>query len=131
MDSEEDNLLKVSSDGRKAALDMRLVDPTLFQHGAFKISATADLLASVYEEHKDRIYTDPKTGEPDPVPGPCSWSSATSAHPLTGGTSTASSRTSCAAVAYPSTWSGSSTKPRTTPKRGGFSRPPAPGRSLS
>ncbi|MET3952838.1 helicase-related protein [Arthrobacter sp. UYEF36] len=69
VDSEEDNMLKVSSDGRKAALDMRLVDPTLSQQGPTKISATADLLASVYEEHKDRIYTDPKTGEPDPVPG--------------------------------------------------------------
>ena len=69
VDSEEDNMLKVSSDGRKAALDMRLVDPTLFQRGPTKISATADLLASVYEEHKDRIYIDPKTGEPDPVPG--------------------------------------------------------------
>jgi hypothetical protein len=41
----------------------------VFQRGPTKISATADLLASVYEEHKDRIYTDPKTGEPDPVPG--------------------------------------------------------------
>ncbi|MCD5342782.1 helicase [Arthrobacter sp. AK04] len=69
VDSEEDNMLKVSSDGRKAALDMRLVDPTLFQRGPTKISATADLLAGIYEEHKDRIYTDPKTGEPDPVPG--------------------------------------------------------------
>ncbi len=36
---------------------------------ALRISATADLLASVYEEHKDRIYIDPKTGEPDPMPG--------------------------------------------------------------
>ncbi|MET3920793.1 helicase-related protein [Arthrobacter sp. UYEF20] len=72
VDSEEDNMLKVSSDGRKAALDMRLVDPALFQGGPTKISATADLLAGVYEEHKDRIYTDPanrRTGEPDPVPG--------------------------------------------------------------
>ncbi|BCW42732.1 hypothetical protein StoSoilB3_42670 (plasmid) [Arthrobacter sp. StoSoilB3] len=67
--SEEDNMLKVSSDGRKAALDMRLVDPALFQRGPTKISATADLLASVYEEHKDRIYTDPSTGEPEPAPG--------------------------------------------------------------
>lgn len=69
VDAEEDNMLKVSSDGRKAALDMRLVDPALSQQGPTKISATADLLASVYEEHKDRIYTDPKTGEPDPMPG--------------------------------------------------------------
>ncbi|WP_240987098.1 helicase-related protein [Arthrobacter sp. Soil736] len=69
VESEEDNMLKVSSDGRKAALDMRLVDPALFQRGPTKISATADLLASVYAEHKDRIYTDPTTGEPEPVPG--------------------------------------------------------------
>ncbi|MCF3138769.1 hypothetical protein LRQ04_05815 [Paenarthrobacter sp. AR 02] len=67
--SEEDNMFKVSSDGRKAAVDMRLVDPALFQHGPTKITATAELLASVYEEFKDRIYTDPSTGEPDPVPG--------------------------------------------------------------
>jgi hypothetical protein len=69
VDAEEDNMFKVSSDGRKAALDMRLVDPTLFQRAPTKISATADLLAGVYEKHKDRIYTDPKTGEADPVPG--------------------------------------------------------------
>ncbi len=69
VDSEEDNMLKVSSDGRKAALDMRLVDPAMIQTGPTKISATADLLASVYQENKDRIYTDPSTGEPEPVPG--------------------------------------------------------------
>ena len=33
------------------------------------LDQAADLLASVYEEHKDRIYTDPSTGEPVPVPG--------------------------------------------------------------
>jgi hypothetical protein len=32
-------MLKVSSDGRKAALDMRLVDPALSQRGPTKISA--------------------------------------------------------------------------------------------
>ena len=69
VDSEEDNMLKVSTDGRKAALDMRLVDPTLWQGGATKISQTADLLAEVYEQHKDRIYTDTATGEPDLLPG--------------------------------------------------------------
>ncbi|MDJ0321957.1 helicase-related protein [Pseudarthrobacter sp. PS3-L1] len=67
--AEEDNMLKVSSDGRKAALDMRLVDPSLFQSGPTKITATADLLASVYQEHKNTVYTDPKTGEANPVPG--------------------------------------------------------------
>ncbi|MEG9250329.1 helicase-related protein [Arthrobacter sp. Soc17.1.1.1] len=66
----EDNMLKISSDGRKAALDMRLVDPQLDALiGATKISATADLLTTVYEENKNRIYTDPATGEPHPTPG--------------------------------------------------------------
>ncbi|EMY32805.1 putative helicase [Arthrobacter crystallopoietes BAB-32] len=69
VDSSEDNMLKVSSDGRKAALDMRLVDEAIRQAGPTKISATADRIAQVYAENKDRIYTDPATGEPSPTPG--------------------------------------------------------------
>ncbi|WP_253905906.1 helicase-related protein [Arthrobacter sp. H5] len=70
VDPTEDNMLKISSDGRKAALDMRLVDPELdAMVGATKISATADLLAKVYEENKDRTYEDPETGDPHPTPG--------------------------------------------------------------
>ncbi|MBO0910110.1 helicase [Arthrobacter sp. zg-ZUI122] len=66
----EDNMLKISSDGRKAALDMRLVDPELeMQEAPTKISAAADLIAGVYEDNKERIYTDPKTGDPHPTPG--------------------------------------------------------------
>ncbi|MBG6218980.1 N12 class adenine-specific DNA methylase [Arthrobacter sp. CAN_A6] len=70
VDPTEDNMLKISSDGRKAALDMRLVDPDLdAMVGETKISATADLLAKVYEENKDRIYEDPESGDPHPNPG--------------------------------------------------------------
>ncbi|MHA7241261.1 helicase-related protein [Arthrobacter sp. TMS1-12-1] len=70
VDATEDNMLKVSTDGRKAALDMRLVDPEMDALvGETKISATADLLARVYEETKERIYNDPATGEPHPTPG--------------------------------------------------------------
>ncbi|MEG9250171.1 helicase-related protein [Arthrobacter sp. Soc17.1.1.1] len=70
VDPTEDNMLKISTDGRKAALDMRLVDPDLdVLIGETKISATADLLAKVYEENKDRIYDDPATKEPHPTPG--------------------------------------------------------------
>lgn len=70
VDPTEDNMLKISSDGRKAALDMRLVDPDLEALvGATKISATADLVAKVYEENKDRVYADPETGDPHPTPG--------------------------------------------------------------
>lgn len=66
----EDNMLKISSDGRKAALDMRLVDPELeLLDAETKVSAAADLIAGVYEENKDRIYTDPATGEAHGTPG--------------------------------------------------------------
>ncbi|MHA7146436.1 helicase-related protein [Arthrobacter sp. TmT3-37] len=70
VDPTEDNMLKISSDGRKAALDMRLVDPELETLlSETKVGATADLLAKVYEENKDRIYIDPDTKEPHPTPG--------------------------------------------------------------
>ncbi|WP_253907994.1 helicase-related protein [Arthrobacter sp. H20] len=70
VDPTEDNMLKISTDGRKAALDMRLVDPDIdVLIGETKISATADLLARVYEENKDRFYNDPETGDPHPTPG--------------------------------------------------------------
>ncbi|MUK02969.1 helicase [Vibrio cholerae] len=70
VDATEDNMLKISTDGRKAALDMRLVDPELEALiGETKINATADLMAKVYEENKDRIYNDVDTGEPHPTPG--------------------------------------------------------------
>lgn len=66
----EDNMLKISSDGRKAALDMRLVDPDLnMTEVETKIGATADLVARVYEQNKNNTYTDPVTGDPHPTPG--------------------------------------------------------------
>lgn len=70
VDPTEDNMLKISSDGRKAALDMRLVDPDLgILDVETKVAAAADLISGVYEEHKDRIYTDPATGGPHATPG--------------------------------------------------------------
>ena len=66
----EDNMLKISSDGRKAALDLRLVDPELRSIvSETKISAAADLMARVYEEHREDVFTDPSTGEEHPTRG--------------------------------------------------------------
>ncbi|MFF0991261.1 helicase-related protein [Kocuria nitroreducens] len=66
----EDNMLKVSSDGRKAALDLRLVDPELGSVMAeTKISAAADLMARVYEDHRNDVFLDPSTGEEHPTRG--------------------------------------------------------------
>ncbi|WP_417221207.1 helicase-related protein [Arthrobacter sp.] len=70
VDPREDNMLKISSDGRKAALDMRLVDPELeLLEAATKSGTAADLIAGVYEQNKDRIYMDPDTKEDHPTPG--------------------------------------------------------------
>nr|AXV46415.1 helicase [Arthrobacter sp.] len=66
----EDNMLKISSDGRKAALDMRLVDPTLeMLEASTKTGAAADVIAGVYEKTKDSIFIDPDTKEDHPTPG--------------------------------------------------------------
>ena len=48
---DEDNLLKVTVDGRKAALDIRLVDTEKYVYGTFKskISACADRVIKIYQ----------------------------------------------------------------------------------
>ena len=64
---EEDNMLLISTDGRKAALDMRLVG----EHpapGSSKLDIAADTIAGVWREHRDRTYRDP-SGDPSPTPG--------------------------------------------------------------
>ncbi len=57
---EDDNMLKVTGDGRKAALDLRLVglhpDP-----GGGKIGAAAERITSIWADTKDRRY--PEQGE--------------------------------------------------------------------
>jgi hypothetical protein len=45
-------MLKIASGGRKAALGMRLVDPTLeLLEAATKTGAAADLIAGLYEKN--------------------------------------------------------------------------------
>ncbi|MGO1740098.1 MAG: helicase-related protein [Actinomycetaceae bacterium] len=68
VDPSVDNMLKVSSDGRRAALDMRLVDPTIAPSGATKVDVAADLVASVYQATKDAVYLD-ADGEEETVRG--------------------------------------------------------------
>ncbi len=64
---EEDNMLKVTGDGRKAALDLRLVgrppDPT-----GGKIAAAADRIAAIHHANAERTYLD-AAGNPSPRPG--------------------------------------------------------------
>ena len=54
---EEDNMLKVTGDGRKAALDLRLVG--LPQVGPSKVDAAADQIAAIWVAHRDDAYPGP------------------------------------------------------------------------
>lgn len=73
VDPTEDNMLKVSSDGRKAALDLRLVtDPASWDTlnvPQTKVDAAADRIARIWAENADNTYLDPDTGETSPIPG--------------------------------------------------------------
>ncbi|MCL7999973.1 cell wall hydrolase, partial [Brucella sp. 21LCYQ03] len=45
-----DNMLKVTSDARKAALDMRLIDPTYPDHPGSKVHVAADNIKNLYDK---------------------------------------------------------------------------------
>jgi N12 class adenine-specific DNA methylase/SAM-dependent methyltransferase len=63
----EDNMLKVSGDGRKAALDLRLVGREPDPEGG-KIAAAAAAIAERYHAEKTATYAD-RAGQPSPRPG--------------------------------------------------------------
>jgi len=63
---EEDNMLKVSGDGRRAALDLRLVG--LPQQTPGKIGAAAACIAAIWRAHRDDEYLAPD-GTPYPARG--------------------------------------------------------------
>lgn len=51
----DDNMLKIMSDARKAALDMRLIDPSLPDHPGSKVNVAADRIKGLYDKwHKDK-----------------------------------------------------------------------------
>lgn len=50
---EEDNMLKITNDGRKAALDQRLFDPELPAHPRGKVAVCADNVRAIWEETAD------------------------------------------------------------------------------
>jgi N12 class adenine-specific DNA methylase len=66
VDPSVDNLLKISNDGRLAALDLRMVGWRTDGQG--KIDAAAERIAAIYHEYKDRTYTD-RDGAPNPLTG--------------------------------------------------------------
>lgn len=84
VDPRDDNMLKISSDGRAAALDMRLItakggqaddgwelvdgDAEYVGDAGLKIGASADWLYRHWEANKDRVYLD-RSGQPHPRRG--------------------------------------------------------------
>lgn len=64
---ERDNILKIANDGRSASLDPRLAH--LPAPAVSRASVVAADVIRVYEQNIDRVYRDPRTGEPMPIPG--------------------------------------------------------------
>ncbi|MDN6442143.1 helicase [Acidipropionibacterium jensenii] len=68
-DRQTDNMLKISSDGRHAALDMRLITPGMTPTGETKVGRAADVIADMWAAHRDDRFIDPDTGQESPVTG--------------------------------------------------------------
>jgi N12 class adenine-specific DNA methylase/SAM-dependent methyltransferase len=66
VDPEEDNMLSISTDGRLAALHLRLVGVATDRPG--KVDVAADRIAAVWSEHRERVYRR-ADGSLHPVPG--------------------------------------------------------------
>jgi hypothetical protein len=68
VDPTEDNMLKITGDGRKAALDMQLVTGQPASAPG-KLQAAAENIARLYHATRAREYLDPVTGRPSSTPG--------------------------------------------------------------
>lgn len=65
---DQDNMLKISGDGRKAALDIRMVDDNAIPTSV-PLAVVADNIARIHREHQAEVFTDPRTGEESPLRG--------------------------------------------------------------
>jgi hypothetical protein len=66
---EEDNMLKISTDGRKAALDMRLVADGTPISGRCKLDVVADKIERIYRVTRNIVYRVPRTDVRHPTLG--------------------------------------------------------------
>ena len=55
--SSQDNMLRITNDGRKLALDQRLIDPMLPDFEGSKVNACVDNVYTIWEEGKDDLLT--------------------------------------------------------------------------
>ncbi len=56
VDPTEDNMLRVATHGRLAALDLRLLDPAAGANVSAKLATAADRIAAIHSAHADRRY---------------------------------------------------------------------------
>ena len=66
---EDDNMLAICTDGRKAALDVRMVEHIAHPSGPTKIDLAAEAIIEVWQRTGDNTYLDPATSDPSPVRG--------------------------------------------------------------
>jgi hypothetical protein len=69
IDPHIDNMLRVTNDGRKLALDQRLIHPMLPDDPEGKVSVCADNIFGIWEKHKDQlsaqlVFSDLSTPKP-------------------------------------------------------------------
>ena len=57
VDSSKDNMLLITNDGRKLALDQRLMNPMLGDSETSKVGACADNVYRIWKEHEDTLST--------------------------------------------------------------------------
>ncbi|CAM3037238.1 MULTISPECIES: helicase-related protein [Dermacoccus] len=70
VDPQHDNMLKVSGEGRAAALDLRLIDENEYAipDGDTKLNKVADTILAEWERTRDNVYLDAR-GEPSELKG--------------------------------------------------------------
>ena len=57
VESNVDNMLKITNDGRKLALDQRLINEMLPDYETNKVSVCADNIYKIWEENKEQKLT--------------------------------------------------------------------------
>ena len=73
VDPTEDNMLLISTDGRKASLSMKLVDPEyeVEDPSTEKLAVAASHIAEIYHAHKNDVYFHDRTGVQSEITGVC------------------------------------------------------------
>ncbi|MFR1293983.1 MAG: hypothetical protein ACLSBH_00250 [Coprobacillus cateniformis] len=57
VDPHIDNMLKITNDGRKLALDQRIINPLLPDNPNSKVNACVDNIYRIWKEYKDENLT--------------------------------------------------------------------------